>query len=378
MMLRSGKSIVTPGTRGWRRRLKWAALVAVCTLVIATYLCRDHLRTLHSLRRIPGTNAYVLDYYVDYHLDEIRRNGMNPNQIEDSFIDTLFPQPIAAIAKRVKRVYIPGETNSAGAQVDHCSTVTLRSVEGDVFFGRNFDWPHDACLVLRVHGADGVRSIAVIDLHYLNLDRPDLDQSSLLERIPLLFAPYYVMDGMNRHGVAISEMSVSPVQAPRDEHKSDIMAPTMMRLILDYAEDTQAAIDIIKGYNVCFPHDKVHFLVADAGGDSRVVEFLDGEIRETRSEASWQVCTNSLIWGMDEQAKDNACPRYHTASKQAEELQEPINQAKTIEITRSMAVDNYTMWTTVYNLSAGKFSMLYKSRPDSEYSDEILLQKTER
>lgn len=377
-MVRSNKSSVTPRNRRWRRRLKWAAVAALFALVIAAYLGRDHIRTLQSLRRVPGTNVYVMDYYCDYNLDEIRRKGMNPNQIEDSFIETLFPQPIAAIAKRIKRAYIPDDINSFESQADHCSTVMLKSVAGDVFLGRNFDWPHDACLVVRIHDADGLGSIAVIDLHYLNLDRPDLDQSSLVERFPLLFAPYYVMDGMNRHGVAISEMSVDPVEAPWDEHKPDMMAPTMMRLILDYAEDTQGAIDLIKGYNVCFPHDRVHFLVADASGDSRIVEFLDGQIRETRSDAAWQVCTNMLIWGADEESKDGRCGRYQTASKQAEDLQQPITKTNAIEITRSMAVPNYTMWTSVYNLPAGKFSLLYKSQLDSEYSDELLVRKDER
>ena len=36
------------------------------------YALKDHIRTLNSLRRIPGTNAYVMDYYVDYHMAEVR------------------------------------------------------------------------------------------------------------------------------------------------------------------------------------------------------------------------------------------------------------------------------------------------------------------
>ncbi|MEZ6125580.1 MAG: carcinine hydrolase/isopenicillin-N N-acyltransferase family protein [Planctomycetaceae bacterium] len=378
MMLRSTNSSSAPQKKRWRRWLKWAAGATLAGLLIVAYLCRDHIRTLQSLRRVPGTNAYVMDYFCDYNLDEIRRNGMNPNQMEDSFIDAFFPQLVSAFAKRVKRAFIPGDTNTFDTEADHCSTVMLRSADGDVFFGRNFDWPHDACLVLRIHDADGLSSIAVIDLHYLNLDRPDLDECSLLTRLPLFFAPYYVMDGINRHGVAISEMSVSPVEPPHDEHKPDIMAPTMMRLILDYAENTQEAMDLIRNYNMCFPHDRVHLMVADASGDSRIVEFLDGRIRETRPDTSWQVCTNTLIWGADEKAKDSNCDRYHIASKQAEELRTVVTKADATRITRSIAVDNYTMWTTVYNLSAGKFSLLYKSRPETEFTDEISIQNAGR
>ena len=56
----------------------------------------------------------------------------------------------------------------------------LHAEDGHVFFGRNFDYKHDACLILKVHGRDGPSSVAVLDLHYLNLDRDDLDQTSLI------------------------------------------------------------------------------------------------------------------------------------------------------------------------------------------------------
>jgi len=63
------------------------------------------------------------------------------------------------------------------------------------YFGRNLDYKHDSCLILKVHNPNGMSSVSVLDLHYLNLDRDDLDQTNLVQRIPLLFAPYYLQDG---------------------------------------------------------------------------------------------------------------------------------------------------------------------------------------
>ena len=189
-----------------KRRRRWTSVLTLTFLTIFTFQIRNHLRTFHSLRRVPGTNLDVMDYYCGYNLDEIRSTGIDPRQVETSIVDTFFPTPIAAIALRVKRFYIPEEINSGAPGADHCSTVMLRSENGKVFFGRNFDWPHDACLVVRIHDAGGLASISGIDLHYLDLDRTNLEQNNWVERIPLLFAPYYVMDGMNCHGVAISDL----------------------------------------------------------------------------------------------------------------------------------------------------------------------------
>ncbi len=362
---------VTARPRRWRKRIKWAVVVTLTAFAILAFSIRNPIRTLLSLRRVPNTNAYVMDYYCDYNIEEIRRNGMDPREIEDSFIGTFFSEPLASIAKRRKRAFVPPEINSVDTEMNHCSTVTLRSKEGSVYFGRNFDWPHDACLILRVHDDVGLASIAVIDLHYLNLDRSDLDQTNLRERLPLLFAPYYVMDGMNRHGVAISEMTVEQADAPRDDGEPEIIFPTLMRIILDYAKTTEDAIRIVEEFQVCFPYTPIHFMLADASGESRIVEFIDGEVRVTSSSDPWQVCTNDVVWNRSEQEKDLDCPRYQMGSENADGVPGVINETDAIEVTRSMAVENLTMWTSIYELQNGKFRFLYKAQPSFEYRDEF-------
>ena len=107
-----------------------------------------------------------MDYYIDYHIDKIRNRGMDVHNIEDSCIAALFPDFIQPIATRVKRAYVPKEIKVVEEGRDHCSTVALRSQNGNVFFGRNLDNPNNACLILRVHDRNGLASISVIDLAY--------------------------------------------------------------------------------------------------------------------------------------------------------------------------------------------------------------------
>lgn len=353
----------------WRRRLKWAAILMVVSFTIFLILIRNHIRTLNSLRRVPNTNVYVMDYYCDYGLEKIRREGMNPHEIEDSFIGAFFPNAIASIARRVKRLYISKNINRSEPDSDHCSTVSLRSKDGRIYFGRNFDWPHDACLVVRIHDRAGLSSVAVIDLHYLNLDRDELEKTNLLQRIPLLFAPYYVMDGMNRHGVAISEMSVDQAAAPYDNKKPSIISATLMRVVLDHAKTTNDAIKLIGDYNVCFPETTIHFMITDASGCSRIVEFINGEICVSSPQGKWQVCTNSVAWKKSESERDSNCVRYQSGSERAAGLNGAIDFSEAMETACAMSVEGGTMWTSIYELTSGEFRILYKADPELQYQD---------
>ena len=66
----------------WKRRLKWIALAMVVVLALVAYAIKNHVRTLWSLRRVAGTNCYVMDYYVDYHMDEVRAEGIDVENVE--------------------------------------------------------------------------------------------------------------------------------------------------------------------------------------------------------------------------------------------------------------------------------------------------------
>ncbi|MGO9108781.1 MAG: carcinine hydrolase/isopenicillin-N N-acyltransferase family protein [Thermoguttaceae bacterium] len=369
----SKTTLPTDSTRGRWRRLKWAAIATLVLLVIAAFLVKDYVRTLYSLRRVPGTNAFVMDYYVDYHIDKIRNRGMDVDNIEDSCITTLFPDFIQPIATRMKRAYLPNQIKVVEESHGHCSTVALRSQNGNVFFGRNLDFANDACLILRIHDQNGLASISVIDLAYLNLNRADLDQTGLLTRLPLLFAPYYAMDGVNRYGVAVSDMSVHPAEPPVNPNHPAIILSTLERLILDYAHNADKAVDLVRAFNVHFVVTPEHLMVADASGRSRIIEFIDGNIRVTPAEGPWQICTNDIVWRKSELERTNSCSRYRTGSEAAKKLGGVVGYADARRVARSMSVANWTMWTSVYNLTTGEAHVLYKSGLDTEYCDAIPL-----
>lgn len=357
--------------RRWKRILRWAVVSVFAVIALGSFLLKDHIRTLRSLRHVPGTNLYVMDYYVDYNIDQIRSEGMDINHVEDSLIQVFFPDWIASIATALKGQFIDEKVEIIPVDVKRCSTVAVHTPTGQVMFGRNFDWKHDACLIVRVHQGGAPASISVIDLHYLNLDRDDLESTSLWERIPLLFAPYYLQDGMNRHGVAVADMSVDNVKPSYETGRPDILHATAMRLILDYAKTTDEALAILGQYNIHFGEVTGHMMIADATGKSAVVEFIDGKMEITTTKESWQVCTNHQICGTSEEDNDKSCDRYLTASDELAKLSASAGTDDVMRIMESVSKENWTMWTSVYDLSSGKFRVTYRRHFDNQYVDSL-------
>lgn len=372
-MNEKSKSERSTKPRRWRRFLtRFAIFALICTL-IGAFLIRNHIRTLSSLRRVAGTNAYVMDYYVDYNMDEIESNGMDVHNIEDSCIETFFPDFVLPIAQNVKRAFIPEKIETTQDEGQHCSTLFVESADGKCYFARNQDYYNDAYLILRIHDSEGLASIAIVDLKYLNLDRDDLDKTNLLQRIPLLFAPYYAFDGVNRHGVAVGIMSVDdrPVVTGRDSSKPDVTNTALMRLILDNARSAEEAVAIAKKYNVHFVERPQHVMIGDSTGQSGILEHVDGEIQFIQSEAAWQVCTNHQMYETPEEESDKYCNRYQTGSDKAEKLGDSFQMEDVESTIRSMSVENWTMWTSIYNLTDGNVTVGYKTRTNDLYQDQI-------
>jgi len=359
-----------------RRSSAWIATAAVFARCTAWLV--DPLRSMASLRKIPGTEVYVMDYYADYRSETLREEGMNPGAIEDSLIAMYFPPGVSNFFQSIKRFFVPAGVNEFSPHADACSTVTLKSQDGKaVYFGRNFDWPHDAVLVLRMHDRRRKRqlnSIAVLDLHYLNLDRPDVHKLNFIRRLPLLFAPYFVIDGMNEHGLAISLLRVPQSSGPkRDKNKPDMMYPTLARVILDHAQTTEQAVQMFHDYNIYFPYTAIHFMIADEAGDSKIVEFIGGRIRVTNQTGLWQLCTNDLVWGKTDTQLDLSCPRYRIGSSLASEYTQsvPLKESHAIDVTKSMATKGYTMWSSIYELRNRTLALFYKTQPELAYRETI-------
>jgi len=359
--------------RRWLRLLRRAAisLVVLCLIgaIVFGIVAKDHIRSLWSLRRVPNTNMYVMDYYGSYNAAGLREHGVDPEDVPGSLIRNFLPRFLVPIGdalsgheEGVRSWREPGHS---------CSTVSFRTEKGEVYVGRNLDWTHDPCLIVRMHANDVPTSVAVLDPYYLQLDQAKLEDLSLTNRLRLLFAPYLAMDGMNEAGVAVSSMAASESIATFDPEKPTLVKPMMTRVILDYARSTDDAVALLQIYNVDFDGLPCHFMIADASGKSVVVEFVEGRIEIVSSPERWQVSTNHLLFGKTESESDERCARYRRASDRLAQLGPEIDAAQVMDVMASLSVPDWTMWTSVYNLTTGEYQVAYRRQYDAPYQGQL-------
>jgi choloylglycine hydrolase len=170
--------------------------------------------------------------------------------------------------------------------------------------------------------------------------------------------------------VAVADMAVHGVRTPYDPGKPSVIHSLAMRLILDYAKNTEEAIDLLHEYNIHFVGETCHLMIADASGKSVVVEFIGGELKPTFTGEHWQVCTNHELCGKKEAENDARCQRYRTASDQLAGVGSSASAGDVMKIMESVK-QPYTMWSSVYDLSSRELEFAYRQHFDNVYRDRI-------
>lgn len=161
-----------------------------------------------------------------------------------------------------------------------CSAFIAKTPSGDVLFGRNYDFDKtNVCLTFCDPGEGRHKSFSSVDLNYVGMDI-NKDVEGLMNKITCLAAPYAPLDGVNDAGVSCGifmsyQGGETVATDQRDSGKADITSTTMLRLILDYADDVDEAVELVKNYNL---HDSAntsfHYMIADASGRSAILEWV--------------------------------------------------------------------------------------------------------
>lgn len=252
-----------------------AILVIVATLGI-TFVCvwNNEIATVNSFTKLRDRNdankegsVYSMKVKGGFYFDEFLEQGGASND----------KQLINYITGHITR----GLIDMSISETDiGCSSFTAITPSGDRLFARNYDFAKtNVCLTFCDPGDDRHKSFSTVDLNYIGMD-PDSDVEGLMNKITCLAAPYTPLDGINDAGVACGiymsyqgENTVATNQ--NEEGKRNITSTTMLRMILDYADDVDEAVELIQQYNL---HDSAntsfHYMVADASGKSAILEWL--------------------------------------------------------------------------------------------------------
>lgn len=245
-----------------------------------------------------------------------------------------------------------------------CSSFTAKTKDGDVLFGRNYDFSKtNTCIVFTEKNEGRHASISTVDLQFLGID-VDKNVEGIMDKITCLAAPYAPLDGINDAGVSCGiymtyQGGEETVSTNQNTDKPDFTSTTLLRLILDYADNVEEAVEIASAYDL---HDSAktsyHYMVADSTGKSAILEWVgesdatdndgskrvlkvtynddDAHIGEMEGETDYQVITNFII---QDGYYDESEPSDKKGYERYEKIYEELNKTNGIVEDENAAMD---------------------------------------
>lgn len=328
--------------------------VILFSVTAAVIVFKDEIRTLSNLEQIDDYGMYQMTYYGDYNFDKLLEKGVNKDSdicdfVTESFYERL---PLIGLKKFLNANF--------GIVESGCTAFITKNENGDVIYGRNYDYIYSPSLVLKTIPENGYASISTINLRLLGFG-DNLLPENLKKHAPsrfinmmVLLAPYIPFDGMNEEGVAISMLTVPVADAPHDIEKKNINSTMAVRLVLDNAANVEEAVALLYKYNIYFSGNiPCHFFIGDKTGKSVIVEFLDGEMKLVEKEDCFQIASNFIAY--DDRKPGTGYDRYEITEEKLGNGHCRITNEEAFDLLARVGVfqngEDCLQWSVLYNLS---------------------------
>ncbi len=254
-------------------------ILVILTLGVVGVCYFNEIRTLLSLKPIEGTNLYTMEYFSDYHFDEFLQTGAANNKEYYDYINNM-------INKQTGLELLSGEASS-----NACTAFTFRDKEGGRYLARNYDNKANPVMLVVTAPKDAFKSISAVNMTCMGYNN---------EKVPgrfdvnTLAAPYFPTDGVNEKGVSVSVLQVNFARKQKSDNRVTLGIYAAVRMVLDYADSVDNAVALIDKHNMYFDTAfMAQFFVADKGGNSALIEFVDGKMYIIKNENSgFQVASN--------------------------------------------------------------------------------------
>lgn len=299
----------------------------------------------------------AVQFEGDYGFDRFLEQG---GAVSDSEVIQFLAQQIAG-----ENIVPNAITNIFG-----CSTLSVKSPENEMLFGRNFDWNKCDAIIVMARPDNAYHSISTVNTNFISSGLRGL-YSKLPPEAKTIAALYAPLDGMNEKGLCVS---VNMIQDTEDINQNtslpDITTTTAIRLLLDKAANTEEALALLQQYDFHASMGmSIHFAIADAIGRSIAVEYIGNE----RQVIDTPVVTNFYLspgnnYGI---GTNQSHERYHILM---ERLSDAPNM--TMENVRdaldSVSKDNFnefesTEWSVVYNQSTREVRYYHREDYTNSY-----------
>lgn len=257
-----------------------------------------------------------------------------------------------------------------------CSTLAVKNPEGEVLFGRNFDWNSCDAMVVMSYPENAYASISTVNMDFIRQGAGGAAGLALkADSVRTLAALYAPLDGMNEKGFAVSvNMIQDSASIDQNTGKPDITTTTAIRLLLDKAADVEEALELLGQYDL---HGSmgmmVHFAMADTSGKSVAVEYIGNQMIVTETPA----VTNFYLAEGERHGigTEQSHQRYEILMDALEE-NASMDEGEVRDILDRVSKDNFgefesTEWSIVFNLNTGKASYYHREDYTKGYAFSI-------
>lgn len=284
----------------------WIVVLSVILVAVAGIfaLWHNEIATVASITTIIDQDlshddgyTYEMNVSGEYYFDDfLKQGGVSSDEELIQFITGNITKGVIPMTIKTKEIA--------------CSSFTAWTEDQQFVFGRNYDFDETNTAIVHTNPKGRHASVSTIDLQFLGIDEKT-GITGIKEKALLLAAPYIPLDGINDAGVAcgiyMTYQGEPTSPTNQNTEKPDITSTTLLRLILDYADNVEEAIELASQYDM---HDSAgtsyHYMVADKEGNSAVLEWAgesdvtdnDGSQREfkvTRNTQPYQVVTNFIL-----------------------------------------------------------------------------------
>lgn len=348
------------------------------------------LDSLESITKV-ADNYYLMDYTYDYDLDTLLESrsgnsttvGLLLYSVADVFLQL---NPCAKQIVSNLGLFCDIDSKAVAAIMEKvldfgafgCTTFNATTPSGDKLFARNYDYMDSPGMTVWTHPEDGYASVSTVSLYFLGYGGSFLPEDMLTSLLTLI-APYIPVDGMNEKGLSIGVLELETAETFTQTEKKDITTTAVIRTVLDHAATVEEAVEIFNQYDM---HDLLggactyHYQIADASGDTAIIEYVNGETTVLRPDQSGTlIATNFwLSEGVDD-PDGLGQDRYDTAKKMLADANYQVSEKEAMDILEATHLENAdlhgyicsSLWSVVYNNTDKSFTVCAMYDYDNQY-----------
>ena len=345
------------------RLLTWIMVFAVLAgQPVQLLRNRQQARTVKSLTELEEGRFFRLDYKADYRLQDFIEADLASKE---------------AVQGGVAQMLLDFSSMPAGSLAalrPACSAFQAVTPDGEVIYGRNFDYDFDdgSAIVMRTRPRGAYRSMTLVSMDHVGLSGAQLSDGDT-DLSMLVAAPYAMMDGMNEKGLAVSVLALTGggCACQYEEGKHALMTTVLMRLLLDRAATVDEALSLCRNYNFFADGEQrgvpsgdktnYHFLLSDASGRSVVLEYVrDGGLK---GNGPWVMkvleerCVTNFYLAEGWRSVIRPDKRYDVLLQTLAEKQAVMTESEAMALLQAVSQkasrrgDVRTQWSVVYNLT---------------------------